>query len=280
MSACGHEHSATGPRRELRRLPREISPGVWWVGGCLKSGAFEEPVHFHTSAYLVIGTDKTLLYDTAPPSMWDEMDRDLDRLLGGRPLDYCVPSHSEIPHAGNLHRLCAKYPDLIVAGDMRDYHLFFPDYESRMRHMAHETTIELGGGWRFTLLEAIIGDLPGTMWGYEHKSRTLFPVDALGYGHQPQIAEYPEELVHRAGECALFSSELAAPPDMKYATYLMTASLFWSRYVEVGPLFEKLQALMEKYPTRLIAPAHGAVIDDLDVIMPVMREAHRRAFVG
>ena len=43
---------------------------------------------------------------------------------------------------------------------------------------------------------------------------------------------------------------------------------------------EELQALMQKYPTRLIAPAHGAVIDDLDVIMPVMREAHRRAFVG
>ena len=86
MSGCGHEHSATKPRRELRRLPREISPGVWWVGGCLKSGAFEEPVHFHTSAHLVIGTDKTLLYDTAPPSMWDDMDRDLDRPLGGRPL--------------------------------------------------------------------------------------------------------------------------------------------------------------------------------------------------
>jgi flavorubredoxin len=278
MTNCAHDHAA--PRRELRRLPREISPGVWWVGGCLASNAFDEPVHFHTSAYLVIGTERTLLYDTAPPSMWEEMDRDLDRLLGGRKLDYCVPSHSEIPHAGNLHRLCAKYPDMVVTGDMRDFHLYYPDYVHQMVHAQPDTTIELGGGYRFTLLDAIIEDLPSTMWGYEHRSQTLFPVDALGYGHQPQAPEFPDELVHRAGECALFSSELRNPPEMKYATHLMSASLFWSKYVHVEPFFKKLAALMEKYPTKLIAPAHGAVIDDLAVIMPVMREAHQRAFVG
>jgi flavorubredoxin len=277
MSGCNHEH---GKRRELRRLPREISPGIWWVGGCLVSGAFDEPVHFHTSAYLVIGADRTLLYDTAPPSMWDELDRDLDRLLDGRKLDYCVPSHSEIPHCGNLHRLCAKYPAMEVVGDMRDYHLYFPDYEPRMRQLPHGSTIELGGGYRFTLLDAIIEDLPTTVWGYEHKSQMLCTVDALGYGHQPQIAEFPGELVHRAGECALFASELDTPPQLKYATHLTTASLFWSKYVEISPYFERLLQLMQQYPTKLIAPAHGAVIDKLDVIMPVMREAHRKAFVG
>ena len=270
----------------LRELPREIAPGIWWIGGCLRSNAFEHPVHFHVSAYLIIGQDKALLYDTAPPALWAEMDRDLDRLLAGRTLDYVVPSHPEIPHAGNLNKLLDKFPDAVAIGDMRDYHLYFPDHEHRMRQVPHGTTLELGGGYKFTLLDAIIEDLPTTVWGYEHKQQVLFPVDALGYGHLPQsvaldgrLADVDEPL-HQDGECALFASELNQPPRLELATYLTQASLFWSRYVEIGPFFERLEALLEQYPARFIAPAHGSVIDDLSLVMPTMRTAHQQAFIG
>ncbi len=265
---------------KLRRLPREFTDGVWWVGGCLESAAFEESVHFHTSAYLIVGADKALLYDTAPPSMWPDMDRDLDKILKGRPLDYIVPSHAEIPHAGNLHRLLDKYPYAIAAGDLRDYHLFYPDHVDRMQNVPHGTTLDLGGGYKFSFLDAIIEDLPNTVWGYEHRQQVLFPVDALGYGHLPQSAEFPDEPLHRAGECALLSSELRTPPPLDLATYLTQSSLFWSRYVPIEPYLERLRLLLKEYPTRFIAPAHGSVIDDLNVVMPVLEEAHRKAFIG
>ncbi len=270
-----------GMNGQLRTLPRQIADGVWWVGGCLASNAFDKPVHFHVSAYLIIGADKALLYDTAPPSLWKQMDHDLDRLLGGRTLDYVVPSHPEIPHAGNLGRLLDKYPDAVAVGDLRDYHLYFPDHEHRMRTVLHGTDLDLGGGFKFTVLDAIIEDLPTTVWGYEHKQQVLFPVDALGYGHLPQSLDGDiDEPLHAEGECALYSSELHHPPRLELATHLTQASLFWSRYVEIGPFFEKLEALLRKYPAKFIAPAHGSVIDDLDVVMPTMREAHRRAFIG
>lgn len=262
------------------QLPREIASGVWWVGGCLESAAFAEPVHFHVSAYLIVGDDRALLYDTAPPAMWPELERDLDRILGSRKLDYVVPSHPEIPHAGNLGKLLDKYPDAVATGDLRDYHLYFPDHAHRMQTVPHDTTIDLGGGYRFTMLDAIIEDLPNTVWGYEHKQQVLFPVDALGYGHLPQAAEFPDEPTHRAGECALFSSELNQPPVLELATYLTQSSLFWSRYVEITPYLKRFEELLVKYPAKFIAPAHGSVIDDLDVVMPVMREAHRKAFIG
>lgn len=264
----------------LRRLPREFTEGVWWVGGCLESAAFAEPVHFHTSAYLIVGADKALLYDTAPPSMWPDMDRDLDRILGRRPLDYIVPSHPEIPHAGNLNRLLDKYPYAIATGDLRDYHLYYPDHADRMQSVPHGTTLDLGGGYRFSFLDAIIEDLPNTVWGYEHRQQVLFPVDALGYGHLPQTADLPDEPLHRAGECALLSSELRNPPPLDLATYLTQSSLFWSRYVDIGPYLQRFEQLLRDYPTRFIAPAHGSVIDDLNVVMPVLREAHRKSFVG
>lgn len=267
-------------KRERIQLPREIAAGIWWVGGCLESAAFPHPVHFHVSAYLIVGTERALLFDTAIPAMWSELEGDLDRILGSRTLDYVVPSHPEIPHAGNLGKLLLKYPQAVATGDLRDYHLFFPDHVERMRHVPHGTTIELGGGYRFTLLDAIIEDLPTTVWGYEHRQQVLFPVDALGYGHLPQTEEFPDEKLHRAGECALFSSELHHPPALDLATYLTQSSLFWSRYVEITPYMDRLVALLEKYPTKLIAPAHGSVIDDLKVVMPVMREAHRMSFIG
>jgi flavorubredoxin len=262
----------------VREIPREIADGVWWLGGCLESAAFDEPVHFHTSAYLIVGQDKTLLFDTAPPGAWDAMERDLARILGDRKLDYVVPSHPEIPHAGCLTRVLSMYPEARVLGDLRDYHLYFPDYVDRMDPVPHGTTIELGGGFRFTILDAIIEDLPITVWGYEHSQQVLFPVDALGYGHLPQSADLPDEPLHRPGECALLSSELEKPPAMNLAQHLTQSSLYWSRFVDITPYMERFDALLQTHPAKLIAPAHGSVVDDLDVIMPVMREAHRRAY--
>lgn len=267
-------------KRELHQLPREIAAGVWWVGGCLESAAFDHPVHFHVSAYLIVGTERALLVDTAAPAMWPELSNDLDRILGHRTLDYVVPTHPEIPHAGNLGKLLDKYPKAIATGDLRDYHLYFPDHVDRMQSVPHDTTLELGGGYRVTILDAIIEDLPNTVWCYEHRQQVLFPVDALGYGHLPQTLEFPDEYLHRAGECALLSSELREPPALDLATYLTQSSLYWSRFVEITPFMVRLEQLLVKYPAKLIAPAHGSVIDDLNVVMPVMREAHRKSFVG
>lgn len=261
-------------------LPREISPGIWWVGACLESAAFDEPVHFHTSAYVVVGGSRTLMFDTAPPGAWPKVDQDLDRVLGDRPLDYLVPSHAEIPHAGSLGRVVEKYPDVTVLGDLRDFHLYFPDQVHRMRSVPHGTEVDLGGGYTFTVLDAVIQDLPTTVWGYERSQQVLFPVDALGYGHLPQLSDDVDEPLHWPGECALLASELLHPPALDLATHLTRSSLFWSRFVDIGPYFDRFDALLECYPTRLLAPAHGSVVDDLDIIMPVMREAHRQAFQG
>lgn len=267
-----------------RDLPREISDGIWWVGACLESAAFDEPVHFHTSAYVIVGTEATLMFDTAPPGAWSKVRHDLDRVLGDRPLDYLVPSHPEIPHAGNLDRIVGRYPGVQIVGDLRDYHLYFPDHVDRMRPVPHGTEIDLGGGHAFVLLDAVIEDLPTTVWGYERSQQVLFPVDALGYGHLPQVSGEDSgdvgEPLHRPGECALLTSELDHPPALELATHLTRSSLYWSRYVDIGPYFERFEALLVRYPARLLAPAHGSVVDDLDLIMPVMREAHRHAFSG
>lgn len=261
-------------------LPRELSPGIWWLGSCLESSAFAEPVHFHTSAYLVVGESKTVLFDTGPSGAWGKIQADVEQVLQGRSLDYIVPSHPEIPHSGSLDWVLAAYPEARVLGDLRDYHLYFPDCTDRMTSVPHGTELDLGGGYVFVILDAVIKDLPSTVWGYEKKQQVLFCVDALGYGHLPQVSADIDEPLHRVGECALLASELDHPPDLDLATHLTKSSLFWSRFVRIEPYFERFDALLQRYPARYLAPAHGSVVDDLDVIMPVLREAHGKAFVG
>jgi hypothetical protein len=106
----------------------------------------------------------------------------------------------------------------------------------------------------------------------------LFVADAFAYGHvSGELEQLMDEPLHRPGECALMSSEMA-PPLLEPAVAITRGGLFWSTYVEISPYLEKLDRLIKRHPTRLIAPAHGNVIDDLEVVMPLFREAHRIAF--
>src|SRR5680860_1207523 len=136
-------------------FPREIVDGVHWLGGCLVPEVGGHKFHNHISAYLIKGDEKTLFFDTGHPAHWQAVERDLDVALGGRPLDYIVPSHSEMPHSGNLPRLLDKYPTSLVHGEVRDYHLYYPGCEDRLVPGRPGDELDLGGR-RFRLLRAIM----------------------------------------------------------------------------------------------------------------------------
>jgi hypothetical protein len=208
------------------------------------------------------------------PAFWADLDQHLDHVLGDRQLDFVIPSHAETAHGGNLAYLLDKYPSAIAVGDMRDFHLYYPAYESRLNHVESGAELDLGGGYRLTILKAVIEDLPNSMWAYEHSQQVLFTADGLAYGH---LADVTAEPVHRPGECALMSSEMQ-PPQLEPTVAITQGGLFWSRYVEISPYLQRLDELMEAYPARYLAPAHGNVIDDLDIVMPLVTEAHRIAF--
>ncbi|BAS14170.1 anaerobic nitric oxide reductase [Arthrobacter sp. Hiyo8] len=106
---------------------RWLADGTYWLGGCLSANAQGQEVHYHVSSYLVVGSKATLLVDTGDPAHRALLLAQLELVLGERPLDYVFPTHPEIPHAGNLPALLDKYPGALVVGDVRDYHLHFPN---------------------------------------------------------------------------------------------------------------------------------------------------------
>lgn len=267
-------NSRSSPRVSLTDAAsrRMIAPGIHWLVGCAPATVDGQVIHGHMSSFLVLGAEKALMYDTGGPQDWAIVQQSLREILGGRPLDFIVPSHSELPHAGNLARLVRHYPSVRVLGDVRDYHLFYPLIADRLASWPKHRPVDLGGGYTFTLVEAPIRDLDSTQWGYESSQRVLFVSDGFSYMHDGP-AYGLDEPAHAPGECSLLSTELRGPLRLERAVFLAFAALYWARFLDASGLFDQFEELVRRYPTRLVAPAHGNVIDDLGGIMPLMRQA-------
>jgi flavorubredoxin len=247
------------PRTEL--LPRTVEPGLHWTGGCLTFDYDGEPIHSHMCSFLIVGEDKTLLVDTGHPAHAATVEKTLDDVLGDRKLDYIFPTHTELPHAGNIPRWLAKYPETTIVGQTDDYRLFFPEWFAQGRFKKYEIgeSVQLGEDHEFSFLEAIWRDLPNTLWGYDSRSQTIFPADGFAYTHH-----------HNLGECAMLSEE-RDPPDHKQTVFINERALFWTRYVGMEASFKKIDDMLEKYPARMIAPAHGGVITNLENMVPLLK---------
>jgi flavorubredoxin len=194
--------------------------------------------------------------DTGHPRQWPAVSAQLDRALGGRPLDLVLPTHAEYIHAGNLPKLLDKYPAARAIGDLRGFELFFPGYGPRMEdHFAGET-LDLGG-LKLELVRPILYDLPQTLWAYAPELRVLFISDGLAHEH------------HAPEECGRTTGEIAELPSVdNYALYNDRA-FYWARFCDPRPYFRELEAFLATHPTDLLAPAHGTVISDPRQVIPL-----------
>jgi hypothetical protein len=256
--------------------PREIAEGVWWLAECAIIPLDGNVTHLHVSPYLIVGSEKTLLWDCGTPLYWQTISADLDRLLAGRSLDYIVPSHPEVAHCANIRLLLDRYPEAELTGDIRDYPLFFPEYEDRMVERLVGSELDLGDH-TFVFVEAIIKDLVSTQWGYDASREVLFVGDGFAYSHHAPIPG-DDRPVHLPGECTALASELGVAPGPEQIIWITKAALYWTHFVKMDLFVDRLEELLRTHPTKLVAPAHGAVIDDVDTILWTIWEALRQSY--
>ncbi len=167
-----------------------------------------------------------------------------------------------------------------AGGDLRDFHLAYPEHQDRIHILEAGHKIDLGGGYNFVVLPAPIKDLVNSVWGYEEHEQVMFTADGFSYTHMVgQLTGNEDEVnIHKAGECSLMSHEIGIYPTVQQALFLTKAALYWTRLTPVEPFFAEMTALLTKYPPKLIAPAHGNVISDIDKMMPIIRQAHDIAY--
>jgi flavorubredoxin len=232
-------------------LPRKVLPDLCWLGGCSNSSAWPGPAakrrpitHEPCSAFLILGSEKTLLLDTGHFAHWYSFEGQLETMLQGRGVDYIFPSHQEIPHSGNLGRLMQKFPNAITVGDVRDYHLFHPEIgQERLRPMAHGERLNLGDReWIF--LDAFWKDLSGSMWGYDTKLKLLFASDGFGYIH-----------LHEANICGTMLHEMSAT-QIAQATDRPALPFTGMHKRDQSARVAAFRNLMAQYPIEIIISGH------------------------
>jgi flavorubredoxin len=244
-------------------LPRELLPGLFWLGSCVDQLTPERKLHTYNSAYLVTGERESMLVETGCAQELPITIAQLERLLaeGHPPLRWIFCTHQETPHSAGLGWLFERYPEVRLVGEVRDYHLYFPEFVDRFEPLPIGAEIDLGGT-SLRICESIIRDLPSTVWGFDTARRVLFPGDGFAYAHY-----------HDAEHCGRTAEEATGLPIPAMTSLFAEAALYWTRFTDMHPYVERLDEFLEHDlgDVALIAPTHGLPITDLAATMPEVR---------
>ncbi|MFL4979679.1 MAG: MBL fold metallo-hydrolase [Xanthobacteraceae bacterium] len=244
------------------RMPREIAPGVFWIGDCLAQRHKGKVYHGYNAAFLIAGEAASCLVETGHPKDFPVIERHMNELFarGVPPLKYLFVTHQETPHCGGLGRVLKTFPDAILCGDVSDYHLAFPQYEHRMRWMHEGDEIDLGGR-SLMAVEPVIRDLRTTWWGFDTRERVLFPGDGFAYSHY-----------HEDGHCGLVAEEATSLDLPDVSAVFADLALFWTKFANMDAYCDRLDHLIERLGVKTIAPTHGLPITDVSLTVPKVKE--------
>jgi flavorubredoxin len=256
---------------------REVLDGIYLIQECNPKPALQaeyadgetpewyvegREVHMQQNAYLVVGDDETLLWDTTSPANAAGVVSEVDSLLDGRDLDYLMPSHPEAPHAGNSFKILDAHPeaDFVV-----------PEYETahELYMMGDATRVSPGdrvdlGGRAIEIVDPVFVDHKVHMWAQELTTNTLFTVDLLG-------------MVHMDTECLHCADELDAPITPHRLAEFHSRALFWFEYVDASVTDAAIEGIIKDLAPTNLAPAHGSPIrGDADTYLRRMKEVIRR----
>ena len=62
-------------------MPREIAPGVFWIGDCLAQRHKGKVYHGYNAAFLVAGNDASILVETGHPKDFPVVERHMNELF-------------------------------------------------------------------------------------------------------------------------------------------------------------------------------------------------------
>lgn len=226
-----------GPDRTGFAEDRNRHPVDWYDAG--------RAVHVPQNAYLLHGSDATLLFDTLSPAARGQLLDELEALLEGDDLDYLVVSHPDVPHAGNALAVLRAHPGCtLVAPAFGSTHALY--HLDGAEKVGPGDTLDLGGH-RLRFHEAVFLDAPISIWMSEENTGTLFAVDWLG-------------IPHLEGECGRLADELALDPR-EWISRLVEFHgrvMFWYEYVDLERVHQEIDRIAEQIAPRRLAPAHGA----------------------
>jgi flavorubredoxin len=236
--------------------PRTLTERVSVLGGIdwhrrLFDALIPLPDGTSYNAYLVRGSEKTALLDTADPRTGNELMGQLAQYPEVR-IDYVVAHHAEQDHAGMLPEVLARYPDAQVLATPKCKEMLVALLhldESRIQVVQNDEVVSLGDR-SLQFIFAPWVHWPETMLTYVPEERLLFTCDFFG-------AHYTTSRVCVEGEAAVVNAA-----KRYYAEIMMPFR---------KPIEKHLQRL-SALDIAMIAPGHGPVWDEPALIFDAYRE--------
>ncbi len=230
--------------------PRTIKQDVYCLGAVdwdrrLFDSLIPLPDGTTYNAYLIKGSEKTVLIDTVDPEMEHIL---LKQLEGTSNIDYVVSLHAEQDHSGSLPAVLEKYPEakLITSEKAKSMLMdLLHISEDRITTVKDGETLELGG----KTLEFIYTPWvhwPETMVAYLREDKILFSCDFFGsHIASSDIFVTDEARVYEAAK--RYFAEIMLPFR--------------------GAIIEKNMDKLAKYDIHMIAPSHGQIYDNPKMII-------------
>ena len=167
---------------------RKITDSIHWVGGndrrlALFENLFPVPNGVSYNSYVILD-EKTVLMDTADPSIRSQFLENVQHVLNGRSLDYLVINHMEPDHCSAIADILALHPEVKLVGNAKTFQIMGQFYEisdlsDRSVIVKEGDTLELGSH-TLTFAMTPMVHWPEVMVTYETSEKVLFSADAFG----------------------------------------------------------------------------------------------------
>jgi len=220
---------------------RKIKDRIYWMGSVdwdrrLFDSLVPLPDGTSYNAYLIEGSEKTVLLDSVDPAMADEL---MGQLEGVSRLDYIISHHAEQDHSGTIPQVLGKYPDAKLISTPKAKGMLID-----LLRIPEESFITVEDGETLSLGDKTLKFIhtpwvhwPETMVTYLEEDRILFSCDLFG-SHIATTDLYvtDEGRVHEAAK-------------RYYAEIMMP----------FRNVIEKNLEKLASYDIEMIAPSHGQI---------------------
>lgn len=151
------------------------------------------------NSYLVKGSEKTALIETAHARFFDQYLDNITDVAEVASIDYIVLNHTEPDHTGSLARLLEMNPNITVVSSMagNKYAKSIANIDFKAQIVKDGDSIDLGG----KTLKFVIAPFlhwPDSMFTYIPEDKVLFPCDMFGCHYcEPKVLDtfvaYPDK---------------------------------------------------------------------------------------
>ncbi len=234
----------------------EISKNVYWTGikdwnRRIFDALIPLPKGTTYNSYLVVGSEKKALIDTANPGFEKEWEEKIRKVTDPADVDYVIMNHAEPDHAGSIPHIMAINSKAKLVTTNRGSKLaqtFYKVPEARIKTVVDGETLNLGDK-TLKFIEAPMLHWPETMFTYLVEDKVLFPCDFFG-AHVAQ-GLYDDEIE----DLTVFAQRYFGEIMMPFSSSGQKA-------------MEKIKGLEIK----LIAPSHGPIYRNPERILSAYRK--------